>query len=131
MTRHAMRDRRGQSMVELALVLPVFLLLIIGLFDIGRAVYAYNTVANSARSAARVAIVNQDADAVRAAAIDEGVALNIEDSDVTFVSCAVQYCQIEVTVEWDFEPLTPMIGAIFDPSISSTARMPIEVVNNP
>jgi Flp pilus assembly protein TadG len=123
------RAESGQGLVELALILPIFLLLIIGLFDVGRGVYAYNTVANSARSAARVAIVNQDPDAVTAAAIQEGVALGLEPSDVTFVDCGAQYCLLEVTVSWDFEPITPLIGELFNPDISSTAQMPMEVKN--
>jgi len=123
------RDAKGQSLVELALILPIFLILIIALFDVGRAVYAYNTVANAARSAARVAIVDQDLDTVRGAAKDQGVALGLEDSDITFVDCGTQYCLLEITVSWDFDPATPLIGNIFNPDISSTARMPMEVKN--
>ena len=123
------RDAKGQSLVELALILPIFLMLIIGLFDVGRAVYAYNTVANAARSAARVAIVDQDLDTVRGAAKEQGVALGLKDSDITFVDCGTQYCLLEITVSWDFDPATPLIGNIFNPDISSTARMPMEVKN--
>ena len=50
---------RGQSLVEFALVFPVVALLIFGLVDLGRAVYAYSTIANAARQGARVAAVNQ------------------------------------------------------------------------
>src|ERR671912_110155 len=46
------RRDRGQALVEFALVLPLFLL--------GRAVFAYNTLTNAAREGARLAIVNQD-----------------------------------------------------------------------
>ena len=46
-------------MVEFALVVPLFVLLLVGLFDVGRAVYAYNTVNNAAREAGRLAIVDQ------------------------------------------------------------------------
>lgn len=54
------RDRgSGQTLVEFALVFPVIVLLLFGVFDLGRAVYAYNTVANAARVGARVAAVNQ------------------------------------------------------------------------
>ena len=50
---------RGQGLVEFALVFPVFILLLFGIFDLGRAVYAYNTIGDAAREGARVAIVNQ------------------------------------------------------------------------
>lgn len=45
--------------MEFALALPVIVLLITGAVDMGRAVFAYNTLANAARHGARVAAVNQ------------------------------------------------------------------------
>ncbi len=53
-TRHG-----GQALVEFALVFPLFVLLVFGVLDAGRAILLYNTVASAARDAARVAIVNQ------------------------------------------------------------------------
>ncbi len=127
---------RGQGLVEFALILPIFLLMIFGILDIGRAIYAYNTVANSARTAARVALVNQDPEAVEKAAVDEAVGLGLHWSaaapysdDVTFTTCSTEYCLATVTVSWDFEPATPLIGSLFNPSITSTASIPIEMVN--
>src|SRR4029079_18373983 len=43
-----------------ALVIPIFLFLLVALFDLGRAVFSYNTLTNAARDGARMAIVNQD-----------------------------------------------------------------------
>ena len=40
-------------MVELALVLPVFVLLLMGLFDLGRVVYAQHTITQDSREASR------------------------------------------------------------------------------
>ena len=48
----------GQSLVEFALVLPLFLTILIGMVDVGRAIWANNVVANAAREAARYAIVH-------------------------------------------------------------------------
>jgi Flp pilus assembly protein TadG len=53
------RKSNGQTLVEFALVFPIFMLLVMALFDLGRAVYAFNTIANAARDGARVAAVNQ------------------------------------------------------------------------
>jgi len=50
---------RGQGIAEFALVFPLIVLLLFGVFDMGRAVYAYNSIANAAREGARVAAVNQ------------------------------------------------------------------------
>jgi Flp pilus assembly protein TadG len=51
------RRSSGQSLVEFALVLPVFMLLVFGILDGGRAILAYNNVAQSTRNVARVASV--------------------------------------------------------------------------
>lgn len=53
----ARAERHGQSMVEFALVLPIFLLMLFGLVDMGRLVYANTTISQAAREAARVASV--------------------------------------------------------------------------
>jgi Flp pilus assembly protein TadG len=49
--------RRGQSLVEFALVLPIFMLLLFGLIDMGRYVYLNSMLSQAAREAARVAAV--------------------------------------------------------------------------
>jgi len=49
---------RGQALVEFALVIPMFLLLIFGIVDIGRYVYTNNALNQAAREAARVGSVS-------------------------------------------------------------------------
>lgn len=51
--------QRGQGLAEFALVFPIVVLLLVAAADIGRAVYAYTSIANAARQGARVAAVNQ------------------------------------------------------------------------
>ena len=58
MTRRSRRQRtRGQSLVEFALVLPVFLLMLFGLIDGARYVFVSNALSNAAREGARKASV--------------------------------------------------------------------------
>jgi len=51
------RRSRGQSLVEFALVFPLFVVLLFGFFDVGRLVYVNNAVAQAAREGARWASV--------------------------------------------------------------------------
>lgn len=46
----------GQSMVEFAVLAPVFFMLLLGTIDLGRAVYIYNSISDAAREGARAAI---------------------------------------------------------------------------
>lgn len=54
MRRHA---ERGASMVETAVGLLVFLMLVFGIMDFGRAMYTYDAVSSAARLGTRYAIV--------------------------------------------------------------------------
>jgi Flp pilus assembly protein TadG len=51
------RSRRGVAMMEFAIVLPVFLLMIIGMIEFGRAVMIHQILVNAAREGARAAVI--------------------------------------------------------------------------
>jgi len=50
--------RRGQALVEFALVAPMFFLLLFGIIEAGRFIFYYETLNNATREGARYAIVN-------------------------------------------------------------------------
>jgi Flp pilus assembly protein TadG len=56
-TRSRRRSRRGIAIVEFAIVLPIFLLAIIGIIEFGRAVMVQQMLVNAAREGARRAII--------------------------------------------------------------------------
>lgn len=51
--RRASKGERGQSMIELALLLPMMLLILIGVIEFGRAAYFYLEVADAAKAGAQ------------------------------------------------------------------------------
>ena len=53
---HLWRRRSGQSMVEFAVLAPIFFLLLLGTIDLGRAIYVYNSISDAAREGARAAV---------------------------------------------------------------------------
>lgn len=54
-----MKSEKGQSMVELALVLPILVFIIMAIIDFGKIYYAYLTVDNAGREAARFASIGE------------------------------------------------------------------------
>lgn len=61
--RRAMRAKRrrgrqsaGQALVEFAIVVPLFVLLLAGIIDFGLGLYSYMTIINSAREGGRLAV---------------------------------------------------------------------------
>jgi len=47
------RCQRGQAMVEFSLSIMIFVVLLMGIFDVGRAIFMYNGVSEAAREIAR------------------------------------------------------------------------------
>ena len=88
------RENRGQSTVELALVLPLLALVLFACLKIGLAFFSYEQVTSAANAAARAAAVNHGGDptdAARNAARSISPTLGLTDSQisVTYSSTAV------------------------------------------
>jgi Flp pilus assembly protein TadG len=54
------RDNRGQSLVEFALILPMMLVVMFMITEFGRALYQYNVLAQACREGARKAVVSDE-----------------------------------------------------------------------
>lgn len=140
---------RGQALVEFAIVLPIICLVVLALVDLGRAVYSYNTLAQSARQAARTAIVNQNVANVRTVAIASAPTLGLTATnvDVCFKTSASAQadcsssadncpqstrtlgCLALVKTHMNYAPMTPFISLIWSSiPISSTSVATIEYV---
>lgn len=135
---------RGQSMVEFALIAPLLILLLLALFDFGRAAYAYNAISNAAREGARLAIVDQTVSGgipvAATEAANQATALGLDPSDTSEVQVLYRLpdlsascpdrgigCVAEVRVQYQFRAVTPVIGAIIGPvTLSTTTQVPIE-----
>jgi Flp pilus assembly protein TadG len=144
------RDHRGQALVEFALILPIFVLILVGLFDFGRAIYAFNTVNQAAREAARLAIVDQTIDHVQAEGASSAVSLGIDPADIvvdfrdrftpdTPGSCTAEVagddnntdgivlCLAVVTVPYQYTAATPLIGNLVGTiSIEGESRFKVD-----
>ena len=124
-------DSRGQSLVEFALVLPILLVMFMGIFDFGRAIFAFNSVSNAAREGMRVAIVNQNPTVITSKAKAAMTGLPPDGTSVTFTNCGTLKigCLASVKVTYGWQALTPIIGNLVGPkTIESTTTMPVERV---
>jgi hypothetical protein len=138
----------GQSLVEFALVLPVFLLLLFGLIDIGRYVFTVNALSQAAREGARFGSVASWAAAcseTRQACIQRetlgrmaGVRTDATTVEVTcrryaagkLADAPVSGCHsndlLGVRLSMRFQVLTPLIGQVLgEPTITGFAEMTV------
>lgn len=108
------RRNAGQSIVELALLLPVLMLLVVGVFDLGRAFHALITITNAAREGARYGSLHPGSETgMKAAAVAEAAGSGIDIlSDDVIINCAKDVngkCfrggVLRVTVTYTFESL--------------------------
>ena len=129
--------RRGQALVEFALVIPIFLFLLMAVVDLGRGVFAYNSVTNAAREGTRLAIVNQTTALIQQRALDQGALAGTPVVSVAFrkttpnadfatnPGCNVYSsntrpmnldCVAIVTFATTFQPITPFVSNLVFPS---------------
>jgi Flp pilus assembly protein TadG len=143
-------DARGQTLAEFALVIPIFLLIVLAVFDLGRGVFIYNGLTNAAREGARLAIVNQDKTLVAQRAQDMafGTAITTapnalvefyraqpntddvtsnEPCDGSDAAHALAVgCIAVVVADTSWQPITPIIGNLVG-QLDLQARSELEV----
>ncbi len=126
---------KGQSLAEFALILPMLLLVVMGIFDLGRGIYIYSAVHNAAREGARFGATDHcNTLAIQNAARSHAGSLGasfIVDPPTKIFSPDGQPERIVVTVRHNFETVTPLIGGFLGNSgsivLESQARQLIEL----
>jgi hypothetical protein len=132
-------------------VFPIALIVLFGVFDVGRAVFIYNGLTNAAREGARLAIVNQDTTMVEKRVQDSAFGAGISnigdpaDPVVAFYKeepdlddptqndpcepAIVTGCVAVVTARSDWSAITPIIGSILGPiPLTARSELPVEFV---
>ena len=141
-TSHNTDRSRGQALVEFALIIPIFILMVMGIFDIGRAVYAYNTINNAAREASRLAIVDQTLPHIRTEGAGRSANLGVTAAQVAVDfrtqttpavanSCSTLAigCIANVRIPYTYQAFTPIIGAIIGPlQLVGESKFTVEAV---
>jgi Flp pilus assembly protein TadG len=106
----------GQSLVEFTMILPIFLVLMFGLVDFGRAFYTWLLVTNAAREGARVAAVQADSSSVDARIYDSFCSTypsdcSLEPGKLTITKTNIQGTRgtaVTINLAYNFEFVTPL-----------------------
>jgi Flp pilus assembly protein TadG len=123
------KDERGQSLTEFALVLPIFLLLVCGIFDFGRLMYTYMNMNNAAQESVRKGgLGEKDAD-IKAFAKsyvrigDASVLVTITPPDT--VRHSGDY--VTVKLEYPFKFITPLVSKFLpSPNVQASSTIRVE-----
>jgi Flp pilus assembly protein TadG len=138
---------RGQALVEFSLVLIPFLIIMMGIFDLGRGIYMMNTTAQAAREIARVTIVHpydtccdmgSSTEVQAVVATQRGLLPNMTFTPGTDITCVDisdvtipdNQCNagdfIKVRVRAPFSAVTPLVSAFGTHTFESYARVKLQ-----
>lgn len=94
-SRQRRRGERGQSAVELGLILPIFLVLILGVVEVNAAINSYISVVNASRDGARLGSKGAATDTAIRALVKKDLARlpnTTPDSNITITTCTTSPC---------------------------------------
>ncbi|MGE5473738.1 MAG: TadE family protein [Ignavibacteriales bacterium] len=109
------KNCKGQTLVEMALILPIFLMLIMGMIEFGRIFNAYLIVTNASREGARIAVVGGTDTDINNRIITSTNTLKQEVLSITISpeeTSRTRGTQVTVTVHYDLEMICPIISGI-------------------
>jgi len=136
-------EGRGQALVEFALVIPIFLVLMVAIFDFGRGIYTYNGLSAAAREIARVTSVHpgsnfsvvggRSAKTTAVIATQQGLVPGLTVTSMTCVdiddtagpaNCPAGH-RVKVIVSSTFKPVS-LLGAFPTFTLSSTSSIQLQ-----
>jgi Flp pilus assembly protein TadG len=107
---HTRKRERGQAMVETAITIPILLMLIVGIFEVGRAYETWQVLTNAAREGARMSVTPSSVEATTTALIrkymadgqltksataavvvDKGASINVNGTAISASAVTVDY----------------------------------------
>ncbi|MBN9011819.1 MAG: pilus assembly protein [Rhizobiales bacterium] len=121
------REASGQSTVEFALCSLVFLMIVFGTIDFGRAIFTQAQLANAVREGARYAKVHPTALSTASSTV---TTKGPGGTTVTVMSCSPSPCAtgstVTVTATVGFSAFTQKLLGIGPITLSSTSKVGVE-----
>lgn len=128
MKKKVLKFEKGQELVEYALILPILLLILMSILDLGRAVYYSSAIHNSAREGARYGIVFPN-DLTGIEDVVRQKSVGLDPAELTVNTFLPDEDTIRVVVTFRFIAITPIVGILLGSNevmLGSQATMRIE-----
>jgi Flp pilus assembly protein TadG len=121
------KNEKGQSIVELALILPIVILILFGILEFGRVFHSYLVITHAAREGARLGAVGKP-DSEITSRILEAAPLPLSDTNLHITriepaeSARTSGLPLTVEVTYDVDLITPLFSDFLPDPITLTAR---------
>lgn len=146
---------RAQAIVEFALTLPVLLMLLYGMIEVGRLIFIFSSVANASRQAARYGSASgdinnvffyQDCDGIRDVANQSAFIITFDEVNITYdrglypdgtqipitgidPNPSVDSCPVEHDTIRNGDRIIVRVSATYEPILPIIPIEPIEIVS--
>lgn len=108
-------NKKGQSIVEMALILPIIMLLFMGIVDFGRIMNSQIQISSASRSGARIAAIGKtDAEIINFINLSTST-LKVENLIITITPNQASRSSediVTILVEYDISIITPGVSII-------------------
>jgi Flp pilus assembly protein TadG len=123
------KNNKGQSVVEMALLLPVLLLILLGIIEFGRIYGAYMVINNAARDGARMGSVGSTSAQIQTAVINNTGSLNAANISVVVSKSGTggRGDAVTVTIGYDIPIMAPFLGIVVDNPMHLEADMTMRI----
>jgi Flp pilus assembly protein TadG len=114
---NSIKNQKGQSLVEFAIILPIILLLLMGIVEFGMMLNSYLTIQNVAREGSRLGIVGGSD--VEIDTLIRNISPNLTPADLTVDITPAENSRnsgetLTVSITYNYHMTVPIISALFN-----------------
>ena len=113
----SLKNQKGQALVEFAIILPILMLLVMGIFQFGMMLNSYLTIENASREGARAGIIGSSDAEIQNLIISTSPSLEPENLTVTITPSETNRKSgdtLTVKVTYNYKLTVPIISSLFN-----------------
>jgi Flp pilus assembly protein TadG len=124
------KDQQGQSIVEVALILPILILLFMGIIEFGIIFHNYLVITNASREGARVAIIGSSDLAITDRILSASTSLQPEKLQINISPDSTQRKSGRLTtveVSYHLNPVFPGLSKLAPDLLTLTSKTTMQI----
>ncbi|RPF53961.1 TadE family protein [Aquisalibacillus elongatus] len=124
------RNEKAQSIVEFSLVIPLLMIMLVGVFDVGRMMYSYSGLHFTAQETVRLGGFGYTDEEITEFAKDHFETGDVEDLTISISPNEAERESgeyVTVSLSYPIQPFTPFAKQVFGDDITITADSTIRV----